>query len=261
MALIALKVILTPVLIGVASIAAGRWGAMIGGWVVSLPMISGSVALFVALGEGTSFAALTAKASLVGLLAVVGYCVAYAAVARRVAWPVAILVALASWAAVAIAIRPLASFSDLVSLVLLGLAVVLSLRLLPNAHLPVSRTPAGWDVALRMGLGTIAVLAVTALAPLVGPTSSGLLATIPITTSVLATGTHAREGVDRLIGLLRGLLTGLLATAGFLALLSLTLVPFGVVGSFGVALLAVLALQAIALRRIARSSGGTRPIP
>jgi hypothetical protein len=63
-----------------------------------------------------------------------------------------------------------------------------------------------------------------------------------------------------LVGLLRGLLTGLLATAGFLALLSFTLVPFGLLGSFAVALVAVLGMQAIALRRIARSPGGTRPI-
>ena len=43
MPVLALKLILTPLLIGGASLAARRWGPAIGGWLVSLPLTSGPV--------------------------------------------------------------------------------------------------------------------------------------------------------------------------------------------------------------------------
>jgi hypothetical protein len=46
---LALKLVLTPTLIGATSLAGRKWGAAVSGWLVGLPLTSGPVALFLAL--------------------------------------------------------------------------------------------------------------------------------------------------------------------------------------------------------------------
>jgi hypothetical protein len=65
---IALKLILTPILIGSASLAGRKWGAALGGWLVGLPLTSGPIALFLALEQGTAFASRAALGILFGLV-------------------------------------------------------------------------------------------------------------------------------------------------------------------------------------------------
>ena len=252
MELLTLKLILTPLLIGVASVAAGRWGPAVGGWIVSLPMISGSVALFVALQDGTGFAALTAAASLAGTIAIAAYCIAYVQVARRARWPAAAFAALLSWAIVAAIVRPLISLPVVLPLLAVALLAFTALRWMPRGSMrPSASSMPRWNLAARMIVGTGAVLGLTTLAPLIGPTATGLLATLPVSTSVLAIFVHAREGATAATGILRGLLTGLLASAVFLALLSGTVRPLGILASFALSLVAVMVLQAVALTQIA----------
>jgi hypothetical protein len=70
-----------------------------------------------------------------------------------------------------------------------------------------------------------------------GATISGMLTTIPTVAAVMALFTHAQEGPDRTIGVMRGMTHGLLGFASFLTVVAATLVPLG-----------------IAVRRLARSS-------
>ena len=66
---LALKLVLTPALIGVATLVGRRWGQAVGGWLVGLPLTSGPVVLFLALERGTGFAAKATQGSLRGLVA------------------------------------------------------------------------------------------------------------------------------------------------------------------------------------------------
>ena len=95
MALLLLKLILTPLLVGGASLAARRWGPAVGGWLVALPLTSGPVALYLALGQGNTFAAGSAKGSIAGLLGDATFALAYGLVARRAGWPVSVACGLA----------------------------------------------------------------------------------------------------------------------------------------------------------------------
>jgi hypothetical protein len=72
---------------------------VIGGWMVSLPLTSGPVALFLALDRGPSFAATAAEASVAGNVAIVAFWLAYAGVATRTGWPAAIAAAGIGWLA------------------------------------------------------------------------------------------------------------------------------------------------------------------
>ncbi len=89
-ALVLLKLVLTPIFIGGASVGARRWGPALGGWIIALPLTSGPVALFLALDRGPAFAAATAEASLAGCIAIAAYAVVYARIADRYRWPVAL---------------------------------------------------------------------------------------------------------------------------------------------------------------------------
>src|SRR5579864_7112040 len=70
MELVLLKLVLTPTLIGAASLAGRRWGAFIGGWLIALPLTSGPVTFFLALDQGPGFAAGVAAGSLLGVMAI-----------------------------------------------------------------------------------------------------------------------------------------------------------------------------------------------
>jgi hypothetical protein len=77
-AIVALKLLLAPMLIALASLAARRWGPSVGGWLVALPLTSGPVLFFLALDHGASFAAAAAVGALAGLAAIAAFAFAYA---------------------------------------------------------------------------------------------------------------------------------------------------------------------------------------
>ena len=82
--LLILKATLTPLLIAVATLAARRWGPAVGGWVAGLPLTSGPVSVFLAVEQAPAFAAHAACGTLLGLIAVAVFCVAYARSAKGV---------------------------------------------------------------------------------------------------------------------------------------------------------------------------------
>src|SRR5439155_21324459 len=83
---LALKLVLTPALIAIATLAGRRFGPSIGGWLVGLPFTSGPVSLFLALEQGTSFAAAAASGSIAGAAASALFAGVSAAVPPRAGW-------------------------------------------------------------------------------------------------------------------------------------------------------------------------------
>jgi hypothetical protein len=96
------------------------------------------------------------------------------------------------------------------------------------------------------------VVFVTTVGPYFGATISGMLTTIPTVAAVLALFTHAQEGPERTIGVMRGLTHGLLGFAAFLTVVAATLVPLGIAGAFALAGTAVVAVQLVELRSALR---------
>jgi hypothetical protein len=253
-ALLALKVILTPLLIGGASLGARRWGPMAGGWIVSLPLTSGPVALFLALDRGPGFAASAAHASLAGCLAIAAYCLTYSRLAWR-GWLVALAVAAAGWLAGALVAEAAAAWLVLGTLALVVAATAGALALMPApAPRPSAATARRGDIVIRMAVGAIVVVVVTALAPLVGPTVSGLLAMLPIIGSILAVFAQRSGGPMDGSSVQRGILSGLFGTAAFLAVVAWTVAPWGIVPAFLTAIATVTVVQLVALRALTPAS-------
>jgi len=66
---IVLKLVVTPLLIAVATLVARRWGHGVGGWLSGFPLTSAPVSVFLALEQGPAFAAGAAAGTLLGLAA------------------------------------------------------------------------------------------------------------------------------------------------------------------------------------------------
>jgi hypothetical protein len=249
---LALKLLLTPSLVGAASLAGRRWGDTIGGWLVGLPFTSGPVVLFLALEHGTPFAAVAAGGILAGTWSQAAYAVVLARTAVR-GWPAAVaagtvIFAMATAALSAVALTP---WIALVLVAVSLLAATRVLRPMPRAAEPV-HFPA-WDLPLRMAVTTALVLALTGAASILGARLSGLLAPFPLYATVLAVFAHRSAGPAAAEAVMRGLIYGLFGFTGFFFVLALALNPLGLAATFALALLVALVSQAITLAVIRRS--------
>jgi hypothetical protein len=256
-----LKLTLTPFLVGGASLAARRWGPAIGGWIVSLPLTSGPVLLFLALERGPQFAADTSVGTLLGLGAIVAYSLAFVAASERGALA-AIVAASLAYAIAGVVLQLAAGWPFPVLVVLVAGAILLAVRVLPapSGVRVAARHPA-WDLPARVIVGTGLVLGLTGLAPLLGPIASGIMTTFPVYVSVLSMFAFVNEGRDGALNVLRGLLTGLVGTVAFYIAIHELAARAGVGSAFAVAVLATLAVQAVALRRIRALRSGAEVEP
>jgi len=252
-ALLLLKLSLTPVLIGGASLAARRWGPSIGGWLVALPLTSGPVTFYLALDQGNAFAAGAAKGSIAGLLGDATFALAYGLVARRAGWPVSVACGFAAFGLTALAMQPVLPAPALLVFVVVAAAMVLCLALAVPAPPGSDAAPApAWDIPARMVVGTGIVLAITAAAETLGPSLSGLLAAFPVYVTVLAVFAHHLEGPGSAIHVVRGLQMGLFGTIVFFLVINSTIEPLGIGAAFGTGLFAVVLVQTASLRLLRR---------
>jgi hypothetical protein len=244
-----LKIIITPTLIGTASLAGRRWGHSISGWLVALPLTTGPITFFLALTHGPSFAATAAAGTLAGGFSQAAFVLCYARLAAHWKWLPTLVASILSFAVVTALLQHLIfPLVPLCLLVFLGFA--LAIRLLPkstSSAVPTENLPARWDIPLRMTIATIFVLLITGLAPAFGPRLTGLLSPFPIFTATLAAFAHHQYGLDATVNVLRGLLMGLYSFASFFFVLAILLEPAGILTSFIVAIIVVISLQSISL--------------
>ena len=257
--LVAVKLLLTPSIVVIATLAGRRFGRSASGWLIGLPLTSGPVTAFFAVEHGTHFAARAALGSLGGAIAEVGFCIGYAAVARRAGWPYAVVAGSLSFAAVAAAVEALPFDVRPASVTLLAVAAALSLlgglALAPPVRFAaptVQPARSRWELAARAATATVFLLALTGLATTLGPRLSGLLAVYPLYSVVLAAFTQRLDGAAGAVQVLRGLLVGLFSFVLFYASLAGALTAVGTAGAFALATGLALFTQALSLRPLAR---------
>lgn len=236
-ATLALKLVLTPVLIAGASLAGRRWGSAIGGWLVGIPFTSGPIAFFLALELGPRFAANAAEGIMAGTASQAAFCVAYAWTAVRTGWGASVLAATLSFAAATFILNALVLPSVVYFLLILGVLTG-GLTVMPRRARPAANPTVfpRWDLPMRMIVATAFVVVLTGIAPLLGARLAGLLAPFPIYATVLAVFAHRLEGAAPAIGVLRGLLLGLFAFAAFFFVLALALPSAGIGLAFAAAI-------------------------
>ncbi len=244
-----LKVILTPALIGTASLAGRRWGHSISGWIIALPLTTGPITFFLALTHGASFAATAATGTVAGGLSQAAFALTYARLAPRLKWWAALASACLAFAVVTSILNQF-TFSLLPLYAAVLLSFIVTLRLLPkeSRSAPVEESiPSRWDIPMRMIIATVFVVLLTAIAPNLGPRLTGLIAPFPLFTATLAAFAHHQHGPNAAVSVLRGLLMGLFSFASFFFTISALIESAGIAIAFTTAVLVVLAMQSISL--------------
>jgi phage shock protein PspC (stress-responsive transcriptional regulator) len=244
---LALKLVVTPVLIGAASLAGRRWGSALSGWLIGIPFTSAPIAFFLALDPGPAFAARAAAAIMAGAISQAVFCLVFAWTARRARWASSLVAGTIGFSVATVVLTfvllPVAGAFVIVIIVL-----VVALFLMPAAPARPGRrvTFPRWDLPARMLVATAFVVVLTSAAPLLGPRVAGLLAPYPLYGGVLAVFAYRLEGADAAVAVLRGLLLGLFAFGCFFAVLA-TLLEAELWLAFAAAILVAAVIQGTAL--------------
>lgn len=239
MRLLLLKLCLSPALIALVTLAARRWGPGVGGWLAGMPVVAGPTLLAIALEQGDAFAARAAGSTLVSLIAVAAFALAYARACAVTTWPRSLLAGLSAFAVTAAAVHtvawdlPVALAASLASYAIAG-------RLLPEPRGPGS--PAvrrAWDLPLRMASAVAVIVTVTHFAERLGPAWSGALTPFPVALAILSVFTHAQQGGASAIRFIRTFLPAMWSFSAFCFAVAVATVPLG----HGLGFAAALGLQ------------------
>jgi hypothetical protein len=243
-----LEVAIAPLLVGVASLVAVRFGPRAGGLVSAFPAIVGPFLLLSVDRHGAAFAADAADGTLLGLVPFAGFVVAYAWMATVSGWAASLFVAWGVAAGLTAAVSPV-QLSSAWSLVVGVAALVLAHRVLPA---PLVRgaepVPPWWDIPLRMALCAALVVALSVASDRFGSGVGGLLAALPVLASILAVFTHRDDGPAAAVALLRGMLEGMAAFVAFCTVIGMAIEPWATAWAFAAAIAAAIVADAVASR-------------
>ena len=220
----------------------------------ALPLVAGPTLWFYAVEQGAPFAARAAHGTLLALISVGAYALAYAHASRRMRWPGALALAGVAWTAVTVVF-----YTNQIP-ALPGVAVLAASCVLAHWFMPVLGPPAGlaapprWDLTLRMAAAATLVLVLTSAAEWLGPSLSGFLASFPLATTILVAFTHAQRGPTAVVAFFRGFLPVLPMFGVFCVVLALALGRVPIAAAFALALMIQIALQLVILWSIRRSS-------
>ena len=250
--LLLLKVAIAPTFIGLVSLFALRYGHRAAGWLVALPINTGTVVFILVLAEGAQFAATAALGALLGIVSLSAFAIVYARSALRFSWPVCLGLASLGFIVFTLA---LSEFPEIVPLEFAGavasIGVVLAILPVPNEPLPATPAPR-WEIPVRMLTAALLVLGITTAAESLGPRLSGLLTPIPVFTITLVLFTHSRLGPAPVFVFLSGLEYGLFSFAAFCAVVGVLLVPYGLVVAIVAGLAAFLGVYGLVRLCLAR---------
>jgi hypothetical protein len=269
------ELVLAPMLAAAATVAVRRWGPRAGGVVSAFPAIVGPVLLIAALDRGSAFAARAANGTLLGLVALSGFALAYGRTAVHERWPLSLA---AGWVCAAFTALGVGLTAGGAGSPVGLLAALISLAIANRALPPASAAgaPAGGcapaessngidrvdststevdsTIPLRMALTALLVVSLSAAAGALGALVGGMLAALPVLASVLAVFTHRAHGGPAVIALLRGTVAGMAGFVAFCELVAVLIVRYGIVPAFGVATVAAVMMQAIIAARESVSS-------
>jgi len=247
------KLLLVPLAVWLASLAARKWGHSVSGYLGGFPLIGGPITLFLAIDLGPAFAAGSALVTLAVVAGQAAHLTTFSRAGR--AWgPIPGL--LAGWTAFAVAAAGIAMLplGPAMALALAAGGLLFAAKVLPRPKGAVA-LPAIPPVELWLRLAAALLLAAAILlgASTLGPVVSGILLSMPVTGSIMPPFTLALYGEDALARLLRGFVTGLTGFSAFFAVIAVALVPLGIVAAFGLATLAALIAVTFASRRAGAS--------
>lgn len=221
--LLALKLVLSPALVGGATWIQQRWGHGIGGRIIGLPLTTGPFLLIVALQEGRGYAANAAHGIVAGQLALALFTYVYALLVRRTAWwqslGIASIVELTTTVVVARFTPPL---FVLIPVILTLIGYGLTHWPSPGETTAVVAHPT-WELPARILTAVAIIFVLSGLAQVLGAIMAGALATYPVIISVLGAFTQRRYGPEGTLRTLRGLMQSMPFTVVLIGIVAFVL--------------------------------------
>jgi len=223
MQILAIKLFLAPIFIVITTFVQKRYGARVGGIMVSIPFILTPILIVIYLQEGKEFFQQAIVANYAGQIGILLYISVYARLASKFTWPLSALGATLSYLIVVFALSPR------IGNVWIGLTAwimvwLITLKIFPEYNRTVvSHASPWWEILLRIASALTLIFVITAIAADVGPHLSGALAMFPVMTTVMSTFNHGRFGSRSAIALLHGMTQSLWVTALFPAVVIMLL--------------------------------------
>jgi hypothetical protein len=215
MILLVTKGLLAPALLAACTLAGRRWGTLVGGWLLGLPLISGPVSYFLLVQNGSWFAEGAARGALLGMVGTGVFFVLYALLAKHRPWWQTLPVSAVAAVAVTVALTQVHPDLVVAAMVAVGFLVLITAvvgRPFDEVPAPAARLH---TVFVRMAFASAMVVGVTLASTELGSQVSGMLTAIPIISAMMAVSTHRSAGGESVRGLVRGAVAGLWGGAAF----------------------------------------------
>lgn len=219
---LALRLLLTPLVVWLAAVVARRLGPGAGGRLVGLPLTTGPFVVVVALADGPSLAAAAARGVVAGQISVVAFCATYAHVARRLRPRVALAAALGAGLVAALVLTLVAATWAAAVIVVAAIAVCLCTWPPVPAAIPAAGERR-WETPVRMTVSGSLVAGLSGAAKVVGPQLAGVLSSAPVILSVMTPTAHRAAGPSAAVALTRGAVASMPASVVFSAVLAYAL--------------------------------------
>jgi hypothetical protein len=262
-----MKMAATAALVVFATLAAERFGPLLGAMVATLPISAGPAYVFVGLDHDAAFIAASALGSLACNAANIVFCTVYTVIAQSRGLTTSLSAALGSW----IAVAGLSRFVDWTVSSATALNILVLMICLPVGRrfrdAPMPATIRRWyDLPLRAAMVATLVATVVVLSSRVGPVLTGILALFPVALTSLVLIFQPRVGGPATAAITANGIPGLAGYGLALLALNLAAVPVGTPAALTLALgvsitwnLIILALRRRGIVIERRLSGPSSP--
>ncbi len=246
--LLIFKFTVTPILVGLASLAARRWGNTVAGLITGFPLMTAPISIFLTIEQGAEFTVSASIGILIALVGIAVYALAYVVAARFVAWPFAITYAYAAFFAASWLVAPYIT-THFTAALAAYLAIIISIVLMPRnrsggapLQVPI------WEIWLRMFSTAAMIALVTSIASMLGPTWTGIIATIPVMATIMVTFTHGRFGHRPATVFMRSMMLSMFSFATFFVVVAYALQYLDPLHAYVLATAIAVALSPIVVR-------------
>jgi len=254
-----IKLIVTPSLVALMSLAARRWGATFGGLIMGLPWMTGPILFFMTFERGLEWCASASLGATVAVIAIAGFLIGYAVLVHRANPLICWLGGTVGFALPAWVVLHAQWSHTPAAATGIGALVLTRFVLLPRPRTAeVPRLLPWWDIPMRMAASAVMVVLLSAVAEVAGARTSGLVASYPTILTCVGLFTHFQWGGDALLRLLAGLSLSLISFVVFFVVVAVAVEVHGLVTAYALAAVCAVITSAALIAISSRLAGRSR---
>ena len=170
-----LKLMIVPVLVALMSLAARRFGPMVGGLLIGLPWMTGPIIFFLGQERGDSETVKLAVGAMLATVSISAYALTYGRLGMTSRWPVSLAAGAAAYAGVGWALSGVVLAPTPAALIGGSCLLAASFLIPAPRQLRPSLALPWWDIPVRMLASAVMVIMIALVSDRLGATASGIL--------------------------------------------------------------------------------------